>query len=180
VVDDHVLLADRRKAIAAMLANALGKARRIGRELEVGPVDAHQLLQVVDAQHSGNDVDVPIGQVERALHHAPQRVRHARLNLEADHQPTAAALQRPFEEADKVFRLFLHLDVGVADQPERALAADLIAGEQARHEQADRVFQHDEAQGGRTVPLARQLDEALQAAGTRISACMARLSRAVS
>ena len=35
VVDDDVLLADRREAVAAMLADALGKARIVGRELQV-------------------------------------------------------------------------------------------------------------------------------------------------
>ena len=40
VVDDQVLLPDRGEAVAAMIADALGKARIVGHEFEVGPVDA--------------------------------------------------------------------------------------------------------------------------------------------
>ena len=44
VMDDEVLLPDRGEAVAAMIADALGKARIIGHELEVGPVDRDELL----------------------------------------------------------------------------------------------------------------------------------------
>ena len=40
VMDDDVLLPDRREAVAAVVADALGKARIVGHEFEVGPVDA--------------------------------------------------------------------------------------------------------------------------------------------
>ena len=38
VVDDDVLLPDRREAVAVMVGDALGEARRVGLELEVRPV----------------------------------------------------------------------------------------------------------------------------------------------
>ena len=43
MVDDDVLLPDRRKAVAAMIADALGKARVERLELEVGPLVEDQL-----------------------------------------------------------------------------------------------------------------------------------------
>ena len=39
VVDDEVLLADGREAVAAVVADALGKARIVGHEFEVRPVE---------------------------------------------------------------------------------------------------------------------------------------------
>ena len=45
MMDDDVLLPDRRKAIAAEIADALGKARVVGREDEIGPLVDDQLLR---------------------------------------------------------------------------------------------------------------------------------------
>ena len=163
MVDDDVLLPDRREAIAAMLANALGEARRIGLELQVRPLDRDKLLEIVDGEHAGDDVDLVVGDGERALHHGAQRVGHRLLDLQPDHHAAAAPLQRALEEADEILRLLLDLDVRVADEPERALAAHLIAGEQTRDEQADRVLKHHEAEPRRRIGRARKLDEALEA-----------------
>ncbi len=46
MVDDEILLADGGKAIAAMVADALGKARQIGLEFQVGPLVENELLGV--------------------------------------------------------------------------------------------------------------------------------------
>ena len=46
MVDDDILLADRGKAITIMLADPFGEARRIGRELELGPIAVDQLGEV--------------------------------------------------------------------------------------------------------------------------------------
>ena len=119
-----------------MLAHPLGEARDVGLELEIGPVDADQLRQVVDAEHARHDVHLVVGDRERPLHQEAQRFRHAVLDLEPDHRAAPALLQRPLEEADEVLRLFLDFDVRVADEAERALAAHLVAGEEPRDEQA--------------------------------------------
>ena len=58
VVDEDVLFADRREAIAAMLADALGKARVERRELEVGPVfldDGREVGHAEEAARLGDD-----------------------------------------------------------------------------------------------------------------------------
>ena len=52
VVDDDVLGADRREAVAAEIADALGEARRVGRELQVRPVIHDELAEVRDAQQA--------------------------------------------------------------------------------------------------------------------------------
>ena len=52
VVDDDVLLPDRGEAVAAMVADALRKARRVGHELQVRPVERDELGQFVEAEHA--------------------------------------------------------------------------------------------------------------------------------
>ena len=50
VVDDKVLGADGGKTIAAMFADSLGKARRIGLELQIGPVFIDEQRQIGNAR----------------------------------------------------------------------------------------------------------------------------------
>ena len=161
MVDDDVLLPDGGEAVAAMLADAFREARRVRLELQVRPVDADELRDGVDAEHAGDDVHLGVGDRERPLHEVAQRFRHALLDLEPDHDAAAALLQRALEEAHEVFRLFLHLDVGIADDPERALPGHLVAGEEPRDEKPDGVLKKHEAERTRIV-LARKLDEAIE------------------
>src|SRR5436190_5922083 len=117
-----------------MLADALRKAWRVGLELQVGPVDCNKLRDIVDSEQSRDDVHLVVGHCHGALHERAKRVRHALLDLEPDDDAATALLQRSLEEADKVFRFFLYLDVGVADRPEGALAAHLVSGEEPGNE----------------------------------------------
>ena len=104
-----------------------------------------------------------VGDRERPLHQRAQRLRHPLFDLEPDHQAAPALLQRTLEEAHEVFRFFLDLDVGVADQPEGSLAAHLVAGEEPRDEQPDRVFEEHEAERVASSALRGTLDEAVEA-----------------
>ena len=122
MVDDDVLLPDGGEAVAGMLADALRKARRIGLELQVRAIDVHELRHGFDAEHARNDLHLRVGDRERVLHQRAQRLRHPLLDLEPDHKAAPSLLQRTLEETDEILRLFLHLDVGIADQPEGALA----------------------------------------------------------
>ena len=96
-----------------------------------------------------------------------QFLRHAGVHAEMDRDAAPAPLQRGFVGAHQVFGLFLELHVGVADQPEHALAGDAEAGEQPVEEQDDQVFQHDEADGVAVRRVRRQADEALDLGGQR-------------
>ena len=69
VVDEDVLFPDRREAVAAMLADALGEARVEGRELEVGPVLLDQLREVGHAEEAARFGDDRAGRVEALLDH---------------------------------------------------------------------------------------------------------------
>ena len=101
-----------------------------------------------------------VGGAERALHEALQLRRHQRLDVEPDHRAAAAALERGLEQPHQVFGLFLDLDLGVADDAERALPLHRIAGEQLADEQAGHAFDRDQAHFAAVAGL-RQADEAL-------------------
>ena len=164
MVDDEILLADGREAVAAMVADALGIARIVGHEFEVGPVEAHELGKLVERQNAVDQKYLVVGAGERALNEAPQLHRHRRLDFETDHRSAPAALEHGLELAHQVFRLFLDLDLGIADHPEGALPFDRIAREQASDEQAGRLLEGYDPRGGRSVG-ARQPDKALGAVG---------------
>ena len=74
-------------------------------------------------------------------------------------EPRRRRLSTRLEQADEILGLFLDFDVGVADDAERALPLDGVAGEQARNEQAGRLLERDQAD--RVAVLAGQADEAL-------------------
>ena len=159
VVDDQVLLPDGGEAIAAMVADAFGKARIIGHEFEVGPVQPDELGQFVERQHAVDQEDFVVADRQRPLHEAAQLRRHGGVDLEPDHRAAAAPLERGLEQAHQVFGLFLDFDFGVADDAEGALPLDGIAGKQAADEQRGRLLQGDRA--GPLVAAAGQPDEAL-------------------
>ena len=158
VVDDDVLVADRREAIAAMFADALGKARVERRELEVGPVLLDQLRQIGDAEEAARFGDERVCGV-RALRltTATRLVGHLRLELQPDDPAAPAALDRGAEVADEILGLLLDLDVAVADDAEGAAAEHLIAGKQLIGLAADQRLDRDVARR-----LAGQADEARQ------------------
>ena len=81
VMDDQVLLADRREAVAALIADALGEARIVRHEFQVGPVDRDELRQLVQRQHAVDQEHLVVGDAERALHERAQLGRHRRLRL---------------------------------------------------------------------------------------------------
>ena len=123
MVDDDVLLPDRREAVAAGLADALGEARVVGLELEVGPVESDELRELVQGQHALDDEDARPAAISSSSATKWRRSSGiAGLDLEADHGAAAALLERRLEEAHEVLGLFLDLDVRVADDPEAALA----------------------------------------------------------
>ena len=129
VMDDKVLLPERREDVAARVAHALGMARNVGRELEVGPVQPRQLRQLVHRQHAIDQEHFVVGGRKSALHEQAQFLRHLRVDLEPDHRSAAPALQRGLEQADQILGLFLDFDFGVTDDAEGALALHGVAGE---------------------------------------------------
>ena len=127
VVDEDVLAPDRREAIAAMLADALGEARVEGPELEVGAVFLDQAGEVGHAEEAARLGDDRVRRVEAVLDHPHQAFGHARLELQPDHPAAAAALDRGAEVADQILGFLLDLDVAVAQDPERAAAQHVVA-----------------------------------------------------
>src|SRR4029077_19516783 len=161
VMDDQVLLPDRGKDIAAMIAYPFGVTWHIGGEFQVGPVEPGELRQLVHGQPAVDEKNLVTGGVERLLHEDAQFFRHLGLDLEPDHRAPPPPLQRGLEQAHQILGLFLDFEFGVADDPERAPALDGIAGEQAADEKSGGLLQRDQAQPAVT----RDTDEAVDLAG---------------
>ncbi|MGX1214022.1 hypothetical protein AB7M42_004287 [Bradyrhizobium diazoefficiens] len=160
-MDDKVLLPDRGKDVAAMLAHALGMARHVRREFEVGPVEAGELRELIHGEHAVDQEYFVVGGGEGMLHEVAQLLRHLGVDLEPDHRSAAAALQRGLEQADEILGLFLDFELGVAEDAEGALAMQIVAGEQSVDEQGGRLLQRDQPHRA----LGRQADEAVDLAG---------------
>ena len=76
--------------------------------------------------------------------------------------PRRRRFSADFEQPHQIFRFLLHLDVTVAQHPERALAPDPVTGEQARDEDRHHRLQPDEADRLLGFALARQTNEAIE------------------
>ena len=157
-MDDDVLGADGGEAVAGEIADALGKARVVGRELEVGPIVDDHRLDVADVEHAVEleDVHDLAGDLELVEQEVAQLARHVGVERDRDQVAAAAALQRALVEQHEIFGLLVDLDVAVADQAEEAALGHAVAGEQARQEDRDQLFERQEADG-----RARQAHEAV-------------------
>ena len=80
-MDDQVLLADRRVAITGVVANALREAWIIRHELEIGPIDMHELRQLGERQHTVDMEDFVVSHGQCVLYETPQLARHRSLEL---------------------------------------------------------------------------------------------------
>ncbi len=98
-----------------------GKARIVGLELEVRPVDARRAATARSAPARRRPETPRRRRLPGALHEAAQFGRHGGVDFEADHRAAAAALERALEDAHQILGLFLDLDVRVADDAEAAL-----------------------------------------------------------
>ncbi len=159
VVDQDVLLADGREAVAAVIADAFRETRLERRELQLRQVGRDQLLELGQAELAV-DLDHVLRLGLQALDdEAPELVGHRGLHLHPHDQAQPPALQPRLELAHQVLGLFLDLDVAVADQPEEALALHLAAGKQPVQEEDQEALQREEAAGVLAAPAGRQFPE---------------------
>ena len=140
VMDDDVLLPDRGEAIAAEIADPLGKARVIGGEDQIRALVDDQLLGVVEAENAVGGKDVGRGGIELFHQKAAQIGRHRRIDREQDDMTAPAPLERRLVMAHEILGLLLDLDLAVAQHPEHALRDDGKAGEQMIEEQRDHLL----------------------------------------
>ena len=94
VVDQDVLLADRRETVAAMLANAFGKAGIERRELEVGPILLDENRETGHAEEAARFGRGCTRRVEAILDHSDEAFRHSWLEFQPDDFAAATALDR--------------------------------------------------------------------------------------
>src|SRR5712691_1358135 len=93
MMDDDVLLPDRGEAIAAVIADALGKARIVRREDEIGALVGDQLRGVVETEYARRREHIGRGGVEVLAQKAPQIRGHPCIDREVDDMAAAAPLQ---------------------------------------------------------------------------------------
>ena len=168
VVEQHVLLADRREHVAVMVLHTLRHAGREGGPLQVAAAVQHQFLQIGDADHA-LDLNHLIGADAKFLHdQRAQAFGRAGGDLHADHLTPAAAFQRGLEFAHKVLGLVLDLDVAVAQDAEGAMAGVAIAGEERAEMKKQQFLKRKKAlaagQGDETGDLLRDRQKRLQPA----------------
>ena len=144
MVDDHILLPDGREAIAAVIADAAGIARRVGLEFQIRAVEIGDLAHLVECKHAVHGEHAVVGNCERALHEAPQFDRHSRLDVEPDHRTAPPPFERGFEQPHQVFGFFENFDFGVAGDAERAEAFYGVTREQLGDEQAGDAFDRNQ------------------------------------
>ncbi len=159
MVNHHVLFADSSEAIAGMFTNSLRETGIVGLEFQVVARGAHDFRDSVEREKTGQNRDAIIRHTEFMHHELPQRLRHFTVGLDADDGTAAAAFQRAFKEAHQIFGLFLHLDIAIADDAERAGTANGIAGIEPVNEQTDHILERDVADG---VLFIRQPHEAVE------------------
>ena len=157
-MDEDVLNPDRCEDVSVVLANALREAGFKRRKDEVGAAIDDQLFQLVHADDADDFDDIHRLGANFLEEEGFQVLRRAAVDLEAHDAAAAALFQQNLELADKVFGLFLDLDVAVADDAQDAAAFRHAVREQHVEEQGDDVFKRDEAARLRRL---RQLDEAL-------------------
>jgi hypothetical protein len=136
MVDHQILFADRGERIAGMLADALRKTGIVGLELEIVARRLGDFRQGVERQQARQHSNAVFGYIGFVNHEFAQALRQFRIELDADHRTAAAALERAFEQPHQIFGLFLDLDVGIADDPERSRPAHLVAGIERANEQS--------------------------------------------
>ena len=160
VVDDQVFGPDRGEAVAAIVADPLGKARRIGREQQVVAATSDDLLGGIQAQQAVELQKFAGRDRQMVEQEALQFFRHGHVHGQPDHRAATPPLECGLPLADQVFGLFFQFDVAVADHPEMAEGLHLEAGEQLVEEPDDQLFQAHEPD-----VLAGQAHEAVDMVG---------------
>ncbi len=147
MVDDDVLRLDGGEAVAAEIADPLGKARIVWGEEQVRPLVDDQLLGVDEAEDAVVAKDVALGGVELLGEEAVETVRHAVIDAEPDDMAAPTPLQRRLIEPDEILRLLLDLDLAVAQDAEDTPADNLEAGKEVVEEEAEQLLHRQKTHG---------------------------------
>src|SRR5271166_3931305 len=137
MVDDDVLLPDRRKAIPTEIPDAFGKPRVVGGEDEIRTLVDDQLLGVIETEDAICREYVRRRRIELFHQEATQVGRHRRIDREMDGMTAAPSLQCRLVKTDQILGLLLDLDLAIAQQPENALRNDGKTREQMIEEKRD-------------------------------------------
>ena len=141
MVEQHVLLADRREDVALEVLHPLRHALGVGVEEQLRPLLGDQLAQVLDADDAVDVHHLVAGDAQFVGDHRLQVGGRPGGDLEADHLAPAAALEGGLELPHQVLGLLLHFQVAVAQHLEEGVAGEAVAGEQAVDEELEEFFE---------------------------------------
>ena len=130
-----------------MFADAFGEARRIGCELEIGPILIDQLAQADNAEDAISFRNGDFIATQFLTDQRFERFRHVMLSLKPDDTSAPPPLNGAAEEADKVFGFFFQFDVTVTDNAEQARAQQIEAGEEQPCVKPDHLLNRDIGRG---------------------------------
>src|SRR5207302_11127860 len=145
VMHNDVLGANRGKAIAAMVPDALRKAGDEGRVLKVRPFLEDKLSGIGKTQqvlhnHKFGTIEVQfVGDV------APQGIRHRRAAYHMNNGAAPAAFDEQLEEACEIFGFFFNFDIAVPNDAKKARTQHGVAGKQSVQMQADCVLERKQS-----------------------------------
>ena len=150
VVDQHVLAVEHRKDARLLLPLDRGEGRWDQRGprlvVQLGPVEAVDGPQAVEAQGAGEPVDVVGPQAELLGEPLDRTLRGPGIDLEAHHREEAPAAQLLLEGQQQVVGgVVIEGQVGVAGHPEDARLTDVHAREQLVDEGHQGLLEGDEA-----------------------------------
>src|SRR3984893_6759422 len=148
MMDDDVLLPNRRKAIAAEVPNAFGKARVIGGKDEIGALVDDQFLGIVETENSIGRENVRRNGVELFHQEASEIGGHRRIDSKMDRVAAPTSFECRLVKTDEILGLLLDLDLAVAQQSEDALRDDRETRKQVIQEQRDHLFDRQEPDPG--------------------------------
>ncbi len=158
MVQQHVLDPDRGEDVA--LLGALGRGQvGVGRRderrvLQVGPVQVGEQEQPGEVQRGGEPEDLVGVDAQLAGEQVEHPLGHVLGHLQAHRGTEPAPGQLLLQGRQQVLDVVLFdLEVLVAGDPERAVLADLHAGEELVQVRGDEVLERDEAGAGRPVTV---------------------------
>ena len=144
MMDDEVLLLDREKQSPPLSRTRSGKRGLKGLNFRSGRSRATSSDSSFSASMPSMRKTSSASTSNSSATKCAQVLRHMRIDFEPDHRSAAATLQRRLEQTNQVLRLLLNLEIAVADDPEDALTAHEIAGEEPRREHHDHRLDRDE------------------------------------
>ena len=142
-MNDNVLRPDRRETVSTEFPDTLRKPRTERRKLELRAIFLDQEREIAETQEATLLNEQRIAAAEFLLEHAEQAVADPAFDLQPDDTSAPAPLDRGAEIENQILRLFLQLDIAVAQHAEIGRSPNFVSGKKQRREALDQRFYRD-------------------------------------